>query len=256
MAVITPRVKWGSREVDWTWVPETTDEMIGVARRLFSEALGTMGFVFLAGSAIIINNEVTDGGLGLLGMAAATGLAYALMVFAFYPTSGGHINPAVTIGETLARRMPPSIAALYIGAQAGGAVLGALALEVAFRDYVGDASGAAALAFDEPMTGWIGGVLEGVLTFVLVVAYFRAFVDHRMPAAGSAALGIVVMFSFLVAFPLTGGALNVARVFGTDLIAGEWADFWWYWLGLIGGGVAGFVYEYVFAREEEPAEAV
>jgi glycerol uptake facilitator-like aquaporin len=254
MAVIHPRIHWGAREVDWTYVPETTDERVSVGRRMFAEALGTMGFVFIAGAAIIVNSQVTDGGLGLLGMAAATGLAYALMVYAFYPISGGHINPAITIGETFARRMPPSIAALYIVAQGGGAVVGALALEVAFRDFVGDASAAASLAFHPQMTGWIGGVIEAALTFVLVVAYFRAFVDNRMPVVGSAALGIVVMFSFLVLFPLTGAALNVARVFGTDLVAGEWTDFGWYLLGLVGGAVAGLTYEYVFKREEEAAE--
>jgi glycerol uptake facilitator-like aquaporin len=189
-------------------------------------------------------------------MAAATGLAYALIVFAFYPISGGHINPAITIGEMMARRMPPSIAALYIGAQLVGAVVGALALEVAFRDFVGDAAGAASLSFNPAMTGWIGGALEGALTFVLVVAYFRAFVDHRLPAAsGSAAVGLVVLVSFLVAFSLTGGALNVARVFGTGLVAGEWTDFGWYLLGLVGGAVAGLTYEYLFARPEQATEA-
>ena len=256
MAVIHPRIHWGAREVDWTWVPETTDEIVAVGRRMLAEGLGMLGFVFIAGAAIIVNDQVTPGGLGLLGMAAATGLAYALIVFAFYPISGGHINPAITIGEMMARRMPPSIAALYIGAQLVGAVVGALALEVAFRDFVGDAAGAASLSFNPQMTGWIGGALEGVLTFVLVVAYFRAFVDHRLPAAsGSAAVGLVVLVSFLVAFSLTGGALNVARVFGTGLVAGEWTDFGWYLLGLAGGAVAGLTYEYVFARPEEATEA-
>jgi glycerol uptake facilitator-like aquaporin len=54
-----------------------------------------------------------------------------------------------------------------------------------------------------------------------------------------------------VAFPLTGGAMNLARVFGTDLVAGEWADFGSYAIGLIGGFVAGLVYQYVFITREE-----
>jgi glycerol uptake facilitator-like aquaporin len=255
MAVIHPRTHWGAREVELTWVPETTSEIVGVGRRMLAEGLGMLAFVFIAGAAIIINNQVTPGGLGLLGMATATGLAYALMVFTFHPISGGHINPAITIAEMFARRMPPSIAALYIGAQLVGAVVGALALEVAFQDFVGDASAAAALSFNPALTGWIGGTIEGVLTFVLVVTYFRAFVDNRLPAAGSAAVGLVVLFSFLVAFSLTGGALNVARVFGTGLVAGEWTDFGWYLLGLVGGAVAGLTYEYLFRREEEATEA-
>jgi len=61
------------------------------------------------------------------------------------------------------------------------------------------------------------------------------------------------MVSFLVAYPLTGAALNVTRVFGTALVANEWSDFFWYWLGLIGGAVAGLGYEYLFAGREEEA---
>ena len=249
-------IHWGTREVEWTYVPETTDEMTGVARRMLAEALGVLGFVFIAGAAIIVNGEITSGGLGLLGMAAATGLAYALMVYVFHPVSGGHLNPAVTLGELMARRMPPSIAALYIAAQAGGAVLGALLLEVIFRDFVGDASGAATLSFAGEMTGWTGALFEGILTFALVVAYFRAFVEHRGdPAVGAVALGLIVGAAFLVAFPLTGAALNLSRVFGTALVANEWADFGWYAVGMLGGAAAGLVSEYVFHTPEEPEEA-
>ncbi len=48
-----------------------------------------------------------------------------------------------------------------------------------------------------------------------------------------------------------GAAMNLARVFGTDLVAGHWTDFWYYWLGLIGGGAAGLLYEYLFAVPED-----
>ena len=59
----------------------------------------------------------------------------------------------------------------------------------------------------------------------------------------------------LVAFPLTGAALNLSRVFGTALVAGEWADFGWYALGMAGGAVAGLVYEYIFHTSEDTGEA-
>jgi len=258
MAVTHPRIHWGARDVEWTYVPETTDEITSIGRRMFAEAFGVLGFVFFAGAAMIVNNQITDGGLGLLGMAAATGLAYALMVYMFHPISGGHLNPAITLGEMFARRMPPSIAGMYIVAQAGGAVLGALLLEVIFRDFVGDAAGAATLSFADAMTGWTGALLEGILAFVLVVAYFRAFVDHRASAAvGAATLGVIVGTAFLVAFPLTGAALNLSRVFGPALVANEWADFGWYALATLGGATAGLVYQYIFhtPEEEAPAEA-
>jgi glycerol uptake facilitator-like aquaporin len=255
MAITHPRIHWGARDVEWTYVPETTDELTSVARRMFAEALGVLGFVFIAGAAIVTNGSITDGGLGLLGMAAATGLAYALMVYMFHPVSGGHLNPAITLGEMFARRMPPSIAGLYIIAQGAGAVLGALLLEVIFNDFVSDASGAAVLAFNADMNGWTGALFEGILTFALVVAYFRAFVDRKSdPAVGAVTLGLIVGAAFLVAYPLTGGAINVSRVFGTALVANEWTDFGWYALAMAGGALAGLVYEYVF-HTEEPEEA-
>src|SRR2546428_10551638 len=105
MAVIHPRIHWGTREVDWTWVPETTDEITGVARRMAAEAMGVLGFVFFAGAAIIVNSKVSEGGLGLLGMAPATGGAYALMVHTFHPGSGRHLKPPVTLAALAARRI-------------------------------------------------------------------------------------------------------------------------------------------------------
>jgi len=251
MAAITPRVRWGSREVDWTYVPETAGEIAATARRLVAEATGTLAFTFVAASAVVVNS-FTDGELGLLGMAAAIAVGYALLVAFFHPISGGHLNPAVTVGLVAARRMPLSIGLFYIAAQFGGAVVGALLLNVVYDDFIDDAAASAVLAFDSGMSAWIAALVEAVLTFVLVVFYFRAYVDPRGDRTmGGLALGMVILFSFLIAFPLTGAALNLARVFGADLVAGEWTDFWYYWLGLAGGLVAGFSYEYLFAKPEE-----
>src|SRR5437867_13390781 len=104
------------------------------------------------------------------------------------------------------------------------------------------------------MTGWTGALFEGILTFVLVVAYIRAFVVGRGGnlALGSLTLGLIVGAAFLVAFPLTGAALNLSRVCGTALVANEWTDCGWYALGLLGGGVAGLTYGYVFHAAEDP----
>ena len=106
------------------------------------------------------------------------------------------------------------------------------------------------------MTGWTGALFEGILTFALVVAYFRTFVDRKAdPAIGAVVLGLIVGAAVLVAGPLTGGAINLARVFGTGLIANEWTDFGWYALGALGGAVAGLVYQYIFHAPEETEEA-
>jgi glycerol uptake facilitator-like aquaporin len=244
-------VRWGSREVDWTYVPEST-EAISVARLLFAEALGVMGFIFAAGAAILINAH-TEGGLGLLGMGAATAAAFAILVLTFHTISGGHLNPGITLGMVVAGRMPPSIGLLYGVAQLGGAVVGALLLELIFRDVVADPAAAASLFFDDlAISGWTGALLEGILTFLLVVVYFRTFVYGQGDRTlGALTLGGVVLLAFLVAFPLTGAAMNVARVFGTDLVAGEYTDFGYYLVGMLGGAVAGLTYRYIFPATEE-----
>lgn len=248
MAVFNQPIHWGHKDVDWTYVPDSA-EMAATWRPLVAEALGMLAFVFVAGAAIVNGGEI-----GLLGMAAATAVGYVVMVSLFQPISGGHINPAVTVGMVAARRLPPSIGILYIAAQFGGAILGALLLNLIFDDFVADAAAkTASLSFAGDMNVWIGGLLEAILAFILVVVYFRAYVDPKGDrSTGALALGMVVLFSFLVAFPLTGAALNLARVFGTDLVAGAWTDFGYYWLGLAGGAAAGFLYEHLFAvREEE-----
>lgn len=91
-----------------------------------------------------------------------------------------------------------------------------------------------------------------MLTFLLVIMYFRSFVDGGSDkSVGALMFGGVVLLAFLVAYPLTGAAMNVARVFGTDLVAGEYADFGYYALGMLGGVVAGLTYRYIFAAPEE-----
>src|SRR3989337_2403891 len=251
MAAVTPPIRWGSREVNLAWVPESADEMVATARPLLAEMTGALAFTFIAGAAIIVNS-ISNGGLGLLGIAVATALAYGIIVSAFYSVSGGHLNPAVTLAHLAARRIPVLVAVLYIGVQLVGAVLGALLLEFIFRDFVDDSSRAATLSFDGRMGAFPGGVLEAILTFLLVVVYFRAFVDPKGDrASGGITVGLVVLFGMLVAFPLTGGAMNLARVFGTDFVAGEWADFGSYAIGLIGGLVGRLVYQYVLISPED-----
>ena len=141
-------------------------------------------------------------------------------------------------------------------------MLGALLLEVVFRDFVADASGAARADVRRQDDRLDGRPLRGH-PHVRARRGVHPRVRRRPGgnlALGALTLGLIVGAAFLVAFPLTGAALNLSRVFGTALVANEWTDFGWYALGMLGGAVAGFVYEYVFqapeeVHEEAPAEA-
>src|SRR4030067_503878 len=178
MAAVTPPIRWGSRDVNLGWVPENADEMVAPARPLVAEMTGALAFTFIAGAAIIVNS-ISNGGLGFLGIAVPSALAYGIIVSAFYSVLGGRLNPAVPLAHLAARRIPLFVAILYVGVQLVGAVWGALLLEFFFRDYVDDASRAAMLSFDGRMGAFPGGILEAILTFLLVVVYFRAFVDPK-----------------------------------------------------------------------------
>jgi len=109
MAALVPSTRWEGREVSWTWVPQNPQETALAGRALLAEFVGTLLFVFAAGSSLIVN-QVTDGALGLLGVAISIAVAYAIIVSATHLVSGGHINPAVTIGMLTARRIPLSMA--------------------------------------------------------------------------------------------------------------------------------------------------
>ncbi|HXG42123.1 MAG TPA: aquaporin [Dehalococcoidia bacterium] len=260
MAVLFPpiKVRWGTREVPWTWVPANVREMVEAARPVFAEFLGSLTFVFLAGSLLVHVAERTHGSIGLLTVALGTAVAYGIIVSVFHPFSGGHINPAVTLGVMAARRLPLLEGLLYMAGQLVGGLLGALMLNFVYRGMATDAARSAVLTFSDRYHGswpalFTGGFLEAALTFVLVLAFLSTLVDPRgQRAFGGLAVGLVMFVAMLLAFPLTGAALNVARVFATAAVANYWADFAMYWLGLAGGLVAGLVYALVLAEREQP----
>lgn len=259
MAAIFPPIRWGAREVGWTWVPATTREMAEAARPVFAEFLGTLAFVFIAGSFLVLIPAAERGfsTVGLLILALGTALAYAIIVTALYPVSGGHVNPAVTLGHLVARRIPPAMAILYWAAQMIGGVLGALMLQFVYRDVADAAARQATLAFGEAYRGswaalFTGGFLEAALTFLLVLTFLMTLVDPRgQRAFGALAVGLAVLVATLLAFPLTGAALNPARVLGTAVVANHWSDFAMYWMALLGGLLAGLVYDFLGERPEE-----
>lgn len=209
---------------------------------LLAEVIGTFALIF-AGAGAIVVDHATRGGVGLLGIALAHGLAIGVMVSALGAVSGGHFNPAVTVGFLAGRRMALAPALAYVVAQLAGAVLAAVALSAGFpRD------AAAATHLGTPLlasqTGSGAGVLvEALGTFFLVTVVFGTAVHPQAPRLGGLAIGLTITMDILAFGPLTGAAVNPARAFGPALVSGTWADHWVYWVGpLLGGGAAGWLY--------------
>ncbi len=219
-------------------------------QRCLAEAIGTFALIFI-GAGAIIANVISDGGVGLVGIAFAHGIVLAVVVTATMNISGGHINPAVTVGLWSVRKIDSKHALLYIIAQLVGAVLGALALKFL---YPAGAAASVSLGTPVPLGGLsfaTAAAIEAVLTFFLVFAVFGTAVDHRAPKVGGFAIGLVLVFDILAGGPLTGASMNPARTFGPALVSGTWTQHLVYWIGpILGGVVAAIVYGRLLAVPE------
>lgn len=199
-----------------------------------AEAIGTF-FLCFAGIAAIVNGQG-----GLVGVALAHGIALSIAVSIFAGISGGHHNPAVTIGMLSTGRISPPTAGLYIVAQLVGATVAAFACHMIFAP---EAVTAAKLGIPLPGPGVSTGVVlltEFILTFLLMTAIFGTAVDDRAPGMklGGFAIGLTVAFDILAAGPITGASMNPARSFGPALVFGDFSWHWCYWVAPVAGAVA------------------
>lgn len=214
-----------------------------------AELIGTFTLIFIGAGAICL--EVSKGGVGLVGIALAHGLAIAVMVSAVGHLSGGHFNPAVTIGVWAAKKISTANAMGYIIAQLAGATLGAWMLKCHYPDLLAAPTALGTPMLDSAVTFGQGICLEAVLTFLLVFVIFGTAIDNRgAKAIAPLAIGLTITLDILMGGPLTGAAMNPARAFGPALISGFWINHSVYWIGpIIGGLLAALVYKWAFLRE-------
>ncbi len=229
--------------------------MNSLPRKLVAEFVGTFALIFFGSGSICADQflrSTNQGSVGLLGIAVAHGLAFGIMVTAMGHISGGHLNPAVTIGFWVTRKISTFDALLYWLAQLAGAVAAAYLLrwivpEDAWRAV---ALGTPDLARDFTRTS--GMILEGVMTFFLVFVFFATAADERGAFGKIAgfAIGLTVTMDILMGGPLTGAAMNPARTFGPALAAQHWANHGVYWVGPLAGGVlAGWLYDSLYLKK-------
>lgn len=218
-------------------------------RSALAEFIATLLFVFLGAGSVIVSGGLPNGDLDparLVAIALAHGLAIAFLVYATANISGGHLNPAVTFAAFLTKKISAARGLMFVAAQLGGAVIGALLLLATIPDAADTNLGAHALGPDVSVS--MGLLMEIVVTFVLVFVIFATAVDPSgMGNLAPLAIGLAVLVDHILAVPITGASMNPARSFGPALVAGEWGDQWIYWVGpLIGGAVAGLVYQFAF----------
>ena len=216
--------------------------------------MGTFTLVFVGAGSIAV--AAAAGDPSLIGVALAHGLTIAVMASAVGHISGGHFNPAVTLGFLVTRRMNPALAAVYWVAQLAAAVLGAVLLTTLLPDRLTDAVELGAPLLGNGIGAGAGVALEAVLTFFLVWVVFATAADPRGAFASIAglAIGLTITLDILVGGPLTGAAMNPARAFGPQLIQNVWSDGWvWYVGPLVGGAAAALLYEALYLRPAAPA---
>ncbi len=221
--------------------------------RLLAEAIGTFWIVFAGCGAALLGAAFPQLGIGVYGVSMAFGLSVVTMLYAIGHVSGGHLNPAVSIGLMLSKRFPASEVPGYIAAQVVGAILGAGVLYLIASGRTGFVPGGfASNGYGDHSPGGYsmlaGFCAEAVLSFMFLLIILGA-TDSRAPQGfAPLAIGLAVTLINLVGIPVTNNSLNPARSTGTAVFADGWAlaQLWLFWVApILGGAVAGVVYPFV-----------
>ncbi|KAL5720945.1 Aquaporin PIP2-4 [Ranunculus cassubicifolius] len=227
-------------------------------RAIIAEFVATLLFLYITVLTVIgyKSQSAADpcGGVGILGIAWAFGGMIFVLVYCTAGISGGHINPAVTFGLFLARKVSLIRAVMYMVAQCLGAICGVGFVKAFQKSYYVKWGGGA----NELAAGYSKGTglaAEIIGTFVLVYTVFsatdpkRSARDSHVPVLAPLPIGFAVFMVHLATIPITGTGINPARSFGAAVIYNQdkaWDDQWIFWVGpFIGAAIAAAYHQYV-----------
>ena len=222
-----------------------------MAAKLVAEFIGTFWLVLGGCGSAVLAAAFPQVGIGLLGVSLAFGLTVLSGAYSLGPVSGGHFNPAVSVGLCTGGRFPAAQLPGYIIAQVLGAVFGAavLYLIASGKADFSLAGGFASNGYGEHSPGGYsllaGLVTEVVMTFMLLVVVLGA--THTRAPVGFAgmAIGLALTLIHLISIPVTNTSVNPARSTGPAIFVGGWAieQLWLFWVApIIGAAAAGFLY--------------
>lgn len=227
-----------------------------IGKRAVAEFFGTFWLVFGGCGAAVLAATFPAVGIGFAGVALAFGLTVLTMVYAVGPISGGHFNPAVTLGLVAGKRFPASELPHYVIAQVVGAIAAA---GVLFVIASGSASfdvhaGFASNGYGPNSPGGYS-LLAGFVAEVVATAFFLFVImgatDERAPKGfAGIAIGLCLTLIHLFCIPVTNTSVNPARSTGPAIFAGGWAlqELWMFWVApLIGGALGGGIYRFFFS---------
>jgi aquaporin Z len=226
--------------------------------KLVAEFLGTFWLVLGGCGSAVLSAAFPEVGIGLLGVSLAFGLTVLSGAYALGPVSGGHFNPAVSVGLWAGGRFPTHQLAPYVSAQVVGAVAGAAVLYViasgkaGFDVTAGFASNGFGAHSPGGYTMMAALVTEIVMTFMFLIVILGS--THQRAPVGFAglAIGLALTLIHLISIPVTNTSVNPARSTGPALFVGGWAlsQLWLFWVApILGALAAGFVYRSVLEGE-------
>jgi aquaporin Z len=232
---------------------------MNLSKKLTAEFLGTFWLVLGGCGSAVLAANFKNIGIGLLGVSLAFGLTVLTMAYAVGHVSGGHFNPAVTVGLFIAKRIPAADILPYIIVQVVGAIAAAAVLYVIANGVNGFQVGDfAANGFAEHSPGRYSLVAclvsELVMTFGFLIVILGA-TDRRAPAGmAPLAIGFALTLIHLVSIPVTNTSVNPARSTGQAIFVGGWAlqQLWLFWLApIVGAALAGLVHRMVLQSDSE-----
>ena len=227
---------------------------MAMAQRLGAEFLGTFWLVFGGCGSAVLAAAFPEVGIGLLGVSLAFGLTVLTMAYAVGHISGGHFNPAVTLGLWAGGRFGAGQIIPYWIAQVIGAIAAAAVLYIIASGNAefGLETGFAANGFGENSPG--GYSITAALAAEIVLTFFFVLIimgvtDKRAPAGfAPLAIGLALTLIHLISIPVTNTSVNPARSTGQALFVGDWAlaQLWLFWVApLVGGALGGIVYRWL-----------
>ena len=230
-----------------------------IGNRLLAEFIGTFWLVLGGCGSAVLAAKFPEVGIGLLGVALAFGLTVLTGVYALGHVSGGHFNPAVSLGLVVGGRFPASEIVQYVVAQVLGGVAAAAVLYLIATGKPGFdvvASGFAANGYGAHSPGGYSltaaVISEVVMTFMFLIVILGA--THKRAPAGFAgiAIGLALTLIHLISIPVTNTSVNPARSTAPALFVGGWAveQLWLFWVApLVGAALAGVVYRAIGGRD-------
>jgi aquaporin Z len=244
-----------------------------LSRRLGAEFLGTFVLVLGGcGSAVLAAKFVKGGentflGIGFLGVSLAFGLTVVTMAYAVGHISGGHFNPAITVGLVAARKFEVRDAIPYILVQVIAAIAAAAVLWVIAINAPGVTAdslkegGFAANGYGAHSPGGYkliaAFVTEIVMTAIFLVVIMGVTDKRASKGFAALAIGLSLALIHLISIPVTNTSVNPARSTGPALFVGDWAinQLWLFWLAPIIGGVIGALAYQLVAGDDSVADA-